>query len=138
MAYYSGQKVKYKKPGRISSAKIIIVIVLLAAVYLTIAFLPPYYRYWKAQPLIKEETNKAYSLRHRENWDDEARAIEKRLKAALVSLTKVDEETMHVKVVRTKTHIRVRAKWVAKASYPLIGLHTNLHFSHVVKLSREN
>jgi len=136
MAYVPGRKVGYKSPRKITLAKVLVVVGLLAVVYLGATFIPPYYAYYRASSVMKDESSKAYSLRHQKaGWAETESKIHRRVRDRLQEVLGVPSEHLSVRVKKMPKHIVITADWSVHVKWPLVGKTTRLKFNEEVKTS---
>jgi hypothetical protein len=125
---------QYGKPSRITLAKVLLTLSLLAVVYLGYAFVPPYARYWSADSVLNDEASKVYQRRGQtDGWDkiqwEAARRIRGRLEGAL----KVDPRDIYVAVEREKDAFVIKTRWKAEAKFLFIGKSKVLNFQREIR-----
>jgi hypothetical protein len=136
MAYVPGQKTSYRQPRKITLAKVIVVAVLVAAVYFGIVFIPPYYGYYRASSIMKDESSKAYTLRHlKAGWSEIESKIHNRVRDRLLDTLKIPSEQLSVRVKKQPKHLVITANWSVHARWPLFGKVTRLKFEEKVETS---
>ena len=133
MAYYPGQKVGYKQPRKITLPKIVVVVGIIAAIYFGLIFIPPYYSYYRATSIMKDEGSKAYSLRHqKEGWVELENKIHRKVRNRLLDTLKIPSEQLTVIVKKLQKSIKIHAEWTVYARWPIVGKESKLHFKETV------
>ncbi|MFH2008082.1 MAG: hypothetical protein ABI333_15985 [bacterium] len=133
MAYYPGQKVRYKQPRKITPAKVGLLVGVLAAIYFGLVFVPPYYSYYRATSIMKDEGSKAYSLRHqKEGWVELENKIHRRVRNRLLDILKIPSEQLTVIVKKMPKSIKIHAEWTVYARWPMVSKESKLHFKETV------
>lgn len=136
MAYVPGQKTRYKSPRKITVTKVAVVLGLAALVYFGTVFIPPYYGYYRAATIMKDESSKAYSLRHQKaGWSEIESKIHRRVRDRLLDTLKIPSEQLSVRVKKMPKHILITADWSIHVKWPLLGKRTRLKFDQEVKTS---
>ncbi len=136
MAYVPGQKSTFKAPRKITLAKVLVVIGLTAMVYFSIIFIPPYYSYYRASTVLKDESSKAYSRRHqKEGWAATEIKIHRRVRDRLLSTLKIPSEQLTVRVNKKPKHIVITASWSIYAKWPLLRKTSHLKFKETIETS---
>ena len=133
MAYSPGQKVKPKRLRTITLPKILLLVGAAVLVYFGFVFVPPYYRYWKATSILKDEAAKAYSKRNqKDGWTEIEWQIHRRVRDRLLKVLKVEPGGLTVQVEKRRKDIMIKAAWTAYAVYPFIGKRTRMRFTEEV------
>lgn len=136
MVYVPGQKTRYKKLRKISVAKVLIVAVLVAMAYFGAVFIPPYIDYYRASSIMKDESSKAYSLRHQKaGWAGIESKIHHRVRDRLLDTLKIPSEQLTVRVKKMPKHIVITASWSIHVKWPLLSKTTLLKFKETIKTS---
>lgn len=136
MAYVPGQKSSHKAPPKITIAKVAVVIGLASLVYFGTIFIPPYYRYYRAASIMKDESSKAYSRRHQKvGWTEIESKIHARVRNRLLDTLKIPSEQLTVRVKKMPKHILITARWSINVRWPWIGRRTHLKFAEEIKTS---
>ncbi len=136
MAYVPGQKVRIKQPSRITLAKVLAVIALLAMVYFGWVFIPPYYGYYRAASIMRDESSKAYSLRHQKaGWAELESKIHRRVRNRLSDILAIPSDQLSVRVQKKPNHIVISAHWSVYARWPFLNKRSLLKFKQEVNTS---
>lgn len=136
MAYVPGQKSTYKTPRKITPAKVLAVVALVAAVYFGAAFIPPYYGYYRASSIMKDESSKAYSLRRQKSgWAEIESKIHRRVRDRLLDTLKIPSEQLTVRVNKKPKAIVITADWSVYVKWPFLKKVTRLTFKEKIKTS---
>ncbi len=136
MAYIPGKKVSYNKPRKITLAKVLVVAGLVALTYFGATFIPPYYSYYRASSIMKDESSKAYSLRHQKaGWTEIESKIHHRVRDRLLETLKIPNEQLTVRVQKKPKHIIITASWSIYVKWVLVKKTTHLKFKETITTS---
>ena len=121
---------KYGQPSRITTAKVVLGLGLLAVVYLGFTFVPPYARYWRVHNLMREERSRVYVRRSEaESWERVESEATKRIRARLEEVLKLDPKDIHLTLKRETQVFVIKVEWDDVARYPFTSKTKPLHFS---------
>jgi hypothetical protein len=136
MAYVPGQKSTFKAPPKITLAKVLVASGLVALVYFSILFIPPYYRSYRASSVLQDESSKTYSRRHQKaDWSEVENKIQSRVRKRLLSTLKIPRTQLKVRIQKKPNHMVITASWSVYAKWPLLNKETRLEFNETVKTS---
>lgn len=128
---------QYGTPSRITVAKVLLIIGLLAVTYLGLAFVPPYLAYWRADAVLHDEATRLRQRRSdSQTWEQLAWESARRLRDRLVKLLKVEQQDLHVSVRREKRVIDIQVEWKAQARFLFTSKTKVLRFKREVRTEK--
>lgn len=127
-------RIRYKKPWAKWFVNLLVLLLLAAAVMAGMAYVPPYWRSWKAQTAVEDVTSQTYSRRsNNESWHKVLADIRAKIRRKLVSVLGEEkvQRSLKISVKKEKDSrwIRVHVTWDDIVEFPLIHEKRILHFS---------
>ncbi len=127
-------RVRYKKPWTRWFVNFILLTALAAGALAAMAYIPPYWRSWKAQSAVKDVASQTYSRRSRkDSWNQVLGDIRSRIRKKMTGIVGTDQAAASLRVNVSKdddsSWIRIHVTWDDLAEFPLIHEKRILHFS---------
>lgn len=127
-------RVRYKKPWARWFVNLLVALLLAAAVLAAMAYVPPYWRSWKAENAVKDVTSRTYARRSRaESWNEVLTDIRTKIRRKMVAVIGEEKSERSLKISVEKEEdspwIQVKVTWDDLAEFPLIHEKRVLHFS---------